>query len=96
MMRPATLTWVGLAASAAVALFLVKYEVQNLNDELAALQNDVIAQHEAIHVLRAEWSYLNRPERLAKLAKRHLDLEPMAPSQLISYAKPRANWDYDR
>jgi hypothetical protein len=33
-------------------------------------------------VLLAEWSYLNRPDRLAGLAARHLDLSPMTPGQL--------------
>jgi cell division protein FtsL len=85
MIRPATLIWIGLVVVIAVVLFLVKYEVKSLDDELAALQQDALAQQEAIHVLRAEWSYLNRPERLAELAERHLDLEPVGPGQLVAF-----------
>ena len=33
-------------------------------------------------VLRAEWSYLNRPDRLSELASRHLALGPVAPVQV--------------
>lgn len=85
MIRPAALIWIGLVVVIAVVLFLVKYEVKSLDDELAVLQQDALAQQEAIHVLRAEWSYLNRPERLADLAERHLDLEPVGPGQLVAF-----------
>ena len=74
--------WLALAVVAAVAAFTVKYEVRGLEERLAALEGEVASTREAIHVLRAEWSYLNSPERLADLARRHLDLVPMDAGQL--------------
>ena len=66
-----------MATCLGVALFLIKYEVQTREEQLAALQREILANQEALHVLEAEWSYLNRPDRLESLVRRHLDLVPM-------------------
>ena len=84
MMRPSALVWIGMIAVLAVALFLVSYRVQRLDKELAALDRQALAHQEAIHVLHAEWSYLNRPDRLADLSKRHLALEPVSVRHMIT------------
>lgn len=76
--------WIGIAGATAVALFELKYEVQRLEEELAALDRDLLTSQETIHVLRAEWSYLNRPDRLKDLAARHLDLEPLTGEQIAT------------
>jgi len=86
MMRPALLLWIGLSAIVLIALLLVNYQVKSLENELAALERQALAQQEDIHVLNAEWSFLNRPGRLARLAERHLDLMPVAPAQMINFA----------
>ncbi len=74
--------WVAVIGAMAGGLFHLKHEVQQVEDELARVDRDLLASQEAIQVLRAEWSYLNRPERLSALAGRHLDLEPLAPAQI--------------
>jgi hypothetical protein len=35
-------------------------------------------------VLRAEWSLLNRPERIERLAQKYLKLAPIQPRQLVT------------
>ena len=85
MIRPALILWIGLPAIVTIALLLVCYQVQSLENELETLERAAIAQQEEIHVLRAEWSFLNRPERLARLAGRHLELAPVTPSQMNSF-----------
>ena len=82
MIRQGFLFWVMLAGGAGVALFLLKYEVQAREDRLAHINAEIIRTQEAIQVLRAEWSYLNRPDRLADLAQRHLDLVPATGRQI--------------
>ncbi|MEE8204189.1 MAG: hypothetical protein V3S95_09520 [Alphaproteobacteria bacterium] len=82
MNGPSTLLWVAVVAAMAFGLFQIKYAVQRLEDEFARLNRDLLASEEAVHVLRAEWAYLNRPERLAKLASRHLALQPMTAQQI--------------
>jgi len=82
MIRQGFLFWVLLVGGAGVALFLMKYEVQAREERLARINAEIIRTQEAIQVLRAEWSYLNRPDRLADLATRHLDLVPASGRQI--------------
>ncbi|HEX6980354.1 MAG TPA: energy transducer TonB [Alphaproteobacteria bacterium] len=82
MIRLTTLIWVALASVVGFGLFQLKHKVQELEDELARLNRAVLAEQQAIHVLKAEWSYINQPQRLEALVLRHLDLQPMTPEQL--------------
>lgn len=84
MIRWAALLWLGLAAGVAFGLFQLKYEVHRLEGRLTAVREDIRREREAVHVLEAEWSYLNRPERIAALARRHLRLGPLEPAQVRS------------
>lgn len=82
MIRRSLILWVALAAIVSVALFVVKYEVKTLEEEFARLNREIQRNRDAIHVLRAEWSYLNRPDQLAEMAMRHLDLQPLLAGQM--------------
>ncbi len=84
MMPRAALIWLALGGAAGFALFELKYEVQTLEDELAHLNRAIRSDQEEIHVLKAEWSYLNRTERLADLSRRHLDLQPITTTQMLT------------
>jgi hypothetical protein len=83
MIRGSVLFWFGLVLCMGAGLFQVKHEVQILEEELEHLNRAILADQEATHVLRAEWSYLNRPERLAALSRRHLEIAPLAAAQII-------------
>ncbi|MBL8698716.1 MAG: hypothetical protein JNK67_10105 [Alphaproteobacteria bacterium] len=82
MIRAATLLWTALAGAVGFGLFHLKHEVQALDEELVRLNRQILAEHQTIHVLKAEWSYFNQPQRLEALAQRHLDLAPMKPQQI--------------
>jgi hypothetical protein len=77
-----TVIWLTLTVGAAVGLFALKFEVQDLEGELAALNDSIFRDLDAIHVLKAEWSYLNRPASLQRRAGRHLELRPLQASQI--------------
>lgn len=77
-MRPVTLLWIPLAVTVGVSMFLLKYKVQALEDELLAKQAQVVRDRGAIRVLEAEWAYLNDPERLRQLSRQHLGFGPPA------------------
>lgn len=78
-----TFVWLFLVVLAGTGLFLVKHEVQDLEEKLARYDEDIAKDREAIHVLRAEWAYLTQPDRLSKLAQRHLGLKPPAAGQIV-------------
>ncbi|MCH7692197.1 MAG: hypothetical protein IIC54_05105 [Proteobacteria bacterium] len=82
MMRRTTVLFVFLAAALSLALFSLKYQVQDLEDEFVALNRSILAERRATHVLEAEWSYLNDPVRLGALAARHLGLRPVESEQM--------------
>ena len=74
MIRPATLLIVLLAVSLSLTLFTVKYQVQDMEDQLIGLNRSITDDRQAIHVLKAEWSHLNEPTRLKTLAERYLGM----------------------
>ena len=84
MIGRTTLLWLALAALVVFGLFHVKYEVAALEDELGRLNAATLREQNQIHVLEAEWSYLNRPSRLEELSERYLELKPLAPHQLTA------------
>lgn len=84
MMRGMTVLWGILALGIGIALFLVKYQVQETEADLRRVQAQIRADRSALHVLNAEWTFLNDPARLTALATRVLGLEPIAPHQMVS------------
>jgi len=84
-MRQTTMLFILIAGALSLALFSVKYQVQDLEDELANLNHSIKAERQAIRVLKAEWSHLNNPERLRGLAKRHLGLDAVMPAQMQTF-----------
>lgn len=77
-----TLIWVALAAGVATGLFQLKYEVQALERKLGRVNQAILADQQAIHVLKAEWALLNQPTELIKRAAENLELKPIAATQL--------------
>jgi hypothetical protein len=84
MTRLGTWFWLLLAASTGFAMFMVKYTVQNLEDELVRVRKQTVAEQREIRVLNAEWSYLTQPERLSELNRQFLNLVPITIRQLQS------------
>ena len=82
MMKGTTFVWAGLIVAAAGALFLLKFEVQAQEQRLNSLRKEIVATRENIHVLKAEWSYLNDPQRLREQAERHLGMRILTPDQI--------------
>ena len=84
MIRTTTFMSLLLGAVLTVVLFSLESQVRSLEDELTALDRSIVTESQAIHVLNAEWSYLNDPWRLRRLAERFLELTPVRPEQLGS------------
>lgn len=83
VLKLSSLTAFMLALLAGGALFWVSQQVQQTEREQRKLQRVVTQEQEAIRVLNAEWDYLNRPDRLEKLANEQLQMEPAKADDLL-------------
>lgn len=54
-------------------LYQVKQQARETEGKIAELQHKIAVEKEALLLLKAEWAYLNRPERVQTLAKRFAD-----------------------
>lgn len=82
MIGRSSIVWLALALVAGGVLFHTAYRVQSLGRELRTVNRQIVEQREAIHVLKAEWAFLNEPSRLERLAQQHTGLKPMTPDQV--------------
>jgi len=71
-----------LIASAGYA-YTIKYQTSYRSEQIAKTKLEIKAEQDAIAVLRAEWAFLTRPERLQQLSDKYLDLKPMAVAQIV-------------
>lgn len=83
-MKGVTLGSLFLLSLAGGALFHVKYQVALIADQLKAVLRQKEDVTQAMHLLQAEWAYLNEPARLEVLAQKYLALGPSAPHQILS------------
>lgn len=83
-MRGMTILWILLSGTAVISLFTMKYQVQELEKELAGLNRQIYTNQESIHVLKAEWTYLLDPSRLRELAEKHLNMKSVQPNQVAA------------
>mgnify|MGYP000990050816 CR=1 FL=1 len=86
MMNARILVNMVCVAVLAIGLYLVKYSVADVQREVATLKTQLASEKESLHLLNAEWAYLNRPDRLRQLADRHLDLEAIDSRQINQVA----------
>ena len=80
--RVSTLLALILSAASGFMLFSTAQKVQQTDSDLRRMQMKVSQEEQTIRVLRAEWDYLNRPDRLESLVKNNLDLIPATPESV--------------
>lgn len=77
MKRFATVFWVVLIAFSAYGVYMVKYRVEAVKQEVVQLERTLASEKESLMMQKAEWSRANHPKRLRKLAKGRLPLTPI-------------------
>ncbi len=80
------MVWLLVSGGVGYAVYTLKYEVQRLERRLNEVNRQILSDEEAMHVLKAEWSFLNRPDRVDDAARRILALEPLKPQQFGTVA----------
>lgn len=83
-MRIVSLLLIGCLVALSFVIYEVKFETREMNDRVAALRLDIQKERDAIGVLRAEWSHLNRPQRIERLSRKHLGLRPVNARQVMT------------
>jgi len=87
MIRIGTFVWLALLTLIGVGLYQVELGVLGKESELKQITRQIDSNRDAMHVLDAEWSYLNDPTRLADLARRYTDMSPVTPTQMAGFER---------
>jgi len=74
---------IGALVSSAVYAYSIKYETTLAAEQLQKMRAKTQRERDAIAVLKAEWQFLNRPDRIQTLADRHLDLQAFTATQVV-------------
>ena len=82
MLRLVNMGLACVAAIGAVGLYWLKHDTRRLDRQVQADVQRFERLETDIRMLRAEWAYLSRPERIEGFA-RELGLKPIDPGQII-------------
>lgn len=86
MLKTIDVVLIAVMISAAAWTFKIKYEAEMLEEQVVAIERKISLERETISLLEADWSLLNQPDRLQRLAeafKEDLALEPLKPEQIV-------------
>ncbi|KZB70697.1 MULTISPECIES: DUF3962 domain-containing protein [Thalassospira] len=84
MTRAVTIIGLIMTILIGTGTYWVSHQVERLEKRYAEIQSDILAEQESIHVLQAEWSYLNNPERIERLSQQYLSLAQIEVLQMAS------------
>jgi hypothetical protein len=81
ILRLLNLIVIGALVLAAAYVYRIKFDSAAQAERLAKLRGEVRHERDEIAALRAQWGQIDNPERIETLAKRYLQLKPVAPTQ---------------
>ena len=67
-----------------IGLYHLKHKVATVEKDLRYTRSRILEIKESLHILRAEWGFLNNPHRLQKLNEQYLHLKPVNAKQISS------------
>jgi cell division protein FtsL len=74
---------IGALVASAVYVYSIKYKTILWSEKIVETRHEVEREQDAINVLRAEYAFLTRPERLQALADKDLGMQPLALNQIV-------------
>jgi len=89
MIRKLNIVLMLTSAVAFVAVYGLKYSVEEVSKGKLALERQIEHQQADLSLLQADWSYLNQPGYIQPIVMRHLDqldLQPIKQTQFGSLA----------
>jgi hypothetical protein len=87
MLRLLNIAAIVALIGSAVYAYSIKYQTAYRAEQIAKTKIEIKQERDAIAVLRADWAYMTRPERLQPLADKYLpDLKPLQVTQIVSAA----------
>jgi len=90
MIRKLNIILMLTSAAAFVAVYGLKYSVEEIAKNKQALERQIEKQKAQLSLLEADWSYLNQPGYIQPIIERHLDqlnLQPIKQAQFGSLAE---------
>lgn len=72
-----------------VSAYWIKSEAYERQTRLATLEAGIAAEKDRIMVLRTDWSYLTRPDRIQKLSEEMLSFAPVEPQRILDLDRLR-------
>jgi hypothetical protein len=86
MLKTTMIMGVLVLAGVAFGVYNIEARVEGMRSELRNINAQIVRDKEATHVLEAEWSYLNQPQRLAELSDQILQYKDIQPSNILRIA----------
>ena len=83
-LRMLNLIVIGMLVLAAAYVYRIKFDSTVQAERLAKIRSQVRKERDTIAALRAQWGELDNPARIEVLAKRYLQLKPVAAEQFDS------------
>lgn len=77
-----------IAVVCSFGLYQLKHQTDIAEREVAGLKTQLAKEQEYVHILHAEWNYINRPENIKQKVEAHLaGMEEMKPDQLVDVSE---------
>lgn len=95
-MRNTVIVLITILSLSLFGLIRTKLYVQTLNSDIKQMEDSSQKLHEQIKVLRAEWAYLNKVDRLESLSTQYLDMTKISTSQIKKFSSGEDEAKYEK
>ncbi len=87
MIRMINLVLFCMTLAALVGVYGLKYSVEDIASEKAALERKIDQQTGVLSLLKADWSYLNQPAHVGPIVARHQEALALVPTNQEQFGR---------